>query len=91
MIYSVLENPWHGSVVLGGNEQQTLCRCDLALQPFDLGRLVAVIILIVEWQVADLQMLERQVGRSKKFGIGTGELCVKRSRRRLPTITAMFI
>ena len=65
MVDGVLEDAWDRTVVFGGNEQQTLCCSDLSFQPFDLGRLVGIIILIVEREIADLRMLEREVSRGK--------------------------
>jgi hypothetical protein len=65
MVDSVLKDARERTIVFGGDEKQTLRGSDLSFQPFDRERLIGIIILIVEREVADLRMLEREFGRSK--------------------------
>jgi hypothetical protein len=73
----VLEHTWDRTVIFWRDEQQTLRRGDLHLQPFDLRSLIGIIILIVEREVANLRMLENEVSRSKLRDC-PGKLYVKR-------------
>ena len=53
MIDGVLEYPGDRSVIFGRDEQQALGGLDLILEPLDGFGLVRVVVLVVEWQVAD--------------------------------------
>jgi hypothetical protein len=90
VVDGVLEDGWDRTVVFGRDEQQTLYCGDLGLQPFDLGRLAGIIVLIVEREVADLRLLEREVGWGK-LRDGLASFALDESRRRLPTMAAMLI
>jgi len=65
MVDRVLQHAGNRAVVLGRDEQQALRRGDFALEPLDLRRLVAVVVLVVERQVVDAQMLESEIRRGQ--------------------------
>src|SRR5690606_21173518 len=66
MIDRVLQYAGDRAVVLGGDEQQSAGSRDLSLQPNDRFGLAGIVILVVERQVVDLELLEREVRRRER-------------------------
>ena len=65
-------------------------RPDFVFESFDGLGLVRVVILVVQRQVTDLHLLEREI-RRRQFYNGVRQLAIERiSARRLPTITAIL-
>ena len=77
MVDRILENIGNRAVVLGGDEHQPAGRGDASLQPLDRFGLVRVVVLVVERQIADVQLLERKLWR-RQLHDGVGELAVER-------------
>ena len=76
-------------VVFGGDEQKALGSGDFALQPLDgLGR-VRIVVLVVDRQVADLYLFERELRRRHLYD-GVSQFAVERIFGRLPTTTAIW-
>jgi hypothetical protein len=65
VVDGILEDAWDRTIVFGSYEQQTLRGYDLSLEPFDLARLVGIVILIVERKIVDLGAPEGEVNRCK--------------------------
>ncbi|MNT36039.1 hypothetical protein D3C72_1720970 [compost metagenome] len=57
----ILQHAWHGTVVLGGNEQHGVGGAHLVLQARALRRVTGVEVLVIERQVADLHVLEARL------------------------------
>jgi len=58
----VLEHPWERTVVFGSDEQQALCGRDFGLQAADRIGGTAIVVLVVERQIADLYLGKQEVG-----------------------------
>jgi hypothetical protein len=86
----VLEDAWTRTIVFGRNEQQAPGGRDISFQSFDFGRLVVIIILIVERQIDNLRVFERKPSRRKRRDRPC-KFRIEESRRRLPTITATLV
>ncbi len=76
MVDCVLEHAGDRTVVFGRNEQKALGSLDFVLQPFDGLGLVRVVVLVVERQVADLHLLERELRRCQFYN-GVCQLAVE--------------
>ena len=61
VIDRVLEHTGDRTIVFSGDEQQALRRRDFSFQPLDGLGWVRVVVLVVQRQVADLQLLKREV------------------------------
>src|SRR5689334_3702168 len=77
MVDGILEHAGDRAVVFGGDEEDALGGGDLGLQPGDGGGGVAIVILVVERQIADLEMLEGEIGM-RQLGETLGQFTVKR-------------
>ena len=62
MIDCIPEYARHRTIVFRCNEQQALCCGDLDFQPLDGIGLMRIIILVIEWQIADFNLLAREFG-----------------------------
>ena len=76
MVDGIFEHAGNGAIVFGRKEQNSLCVLDFAFQTFDGSGLILIVILVVERQVADLYLLERELWR-RQFRDGASELPVE--------------
>ena len=76
VVDGILQNAGDGPVVFRRDEQQPPRRRDFLLDALDGLSLICVVVLIVQRQVADLELFERNL-RRRQFSYRIGELAVE--------------